>query len=165
MIKTKIGDIQIEANIYTLSKNDMNLTKLNNLNNNNNISEKLKTLLLLCITRQKNYNNIFNIKKENERVFLINNNILIKYEYYFINSLIEGNIDIKDLLNKFDYSDLSYDPMIFNEIINQLNHETLKEIDNQLSNVSSSLPNEPKYEYLSKNKIIKIFKDFILVNE
>ena len=124
-IKKRIDGIVYEANIYTLSKNNMSITKLNNLYNSD-YSEKLKTLLLLCIIQQKNYNDIFNIKKENEKVFLINKKILIKYEYYFINSLIEGNTDIKDLLDKFDYSNLSYDSAIFNEIIKKLNHEFLK---------------------------------------
>ena len=56
--------------------------------------EKVKSVSILMV-KTTIYNKY--IRKEGEKVYLINNNWLLNYKYYEINSLIEGNNDIKDL--------------------------------------------------------------------
>ena len=155
-----INKIQIEAKIYKLSEEN----KIN-INNYYNISEKLKTLIFLSINQLIDFNNTNKNNNKIEKVFLLNNILLINYKYNEIKSLIHENNEIKNLIYNTDYSNLYDDSNVFNTIISKLNQDKLKDIDNYISNVNSlfSIEAQPIYLELSFDKKIKIFTDFILV--
>ena len=148
------------------------------------ISEKLKVLLLLSIFQQRKYiikNNKHN-KHELEKVFLINKDLLINYQYESINNLIMGNIEKKDLIEHFFVSNTDPESLSlkFNDILSKLDQQKLKEIDNQINqtiypNSLQAIPPEqlqlysldaiPEQLQLSSQKIIKIYKNFIISNQ
>ena len=143
-----------------------------NLNNNeipfnqNKISEKLKTLLLLSMIKFRD--NIHNSQKEGkiEKVKLINNNWLNNYEYNKINSLVNNN-EVFNVLKASDDKQFDYNSPTFDNIISKLNPQQLNSIDQNVNKINNKFPLEPKEEniQLSNQKIIKIYKEFTLINE
>ena len=133
------------------------------------ISEKLKSLIFLSIFQIKNYNNNLNLVKTDEKVILINPSFLINnYKYDKLKSLIEGNNEIKKLIKELDIYNFSNDSLIFNEIITKLDKNILEEINAYTSHpysLSYSFISNPDNLILPNNKKIKIYREFIMINE
>ena len=91
----------------------------------------------------------------------------MNYQYKEINSLIEGNSEVKIIIDNIKNNEsLNYDSFIFNNIISKLNKEELINLDKKLGKSYSSSLWEAKFEEITINgKKIKIYKEFILVNE
>ena len=147
---------------------DKQISKLNNLDKIGidiyNIKEKVKTLILLSIFQNKSYKNYFNIEKE--KVFLINNIWLIDYQINNIISLIEENNEVRNFIEKINNYELLYnETYIFNNIISKLNIEELIKIQEKIEKYSSKKCEANAEEITINKKIIKIYKDFILVNQ
>ena len=165
-ISSVINHFIYKAKIYKLREK-----KISNMKyiNTNQISEKLKSLILLSIFQIKNYNNNLNLGKTNEKIFLINNKLLINnYKYKEIKSLITKNNEIKEFIKGIDFSNFSYDSLTFNNIVLQLDPKILEEIDKYISSsniLTYSLKPNHENLILPKNKNIKIYKEFIMINE
>ena len=146
-------------NIYSFSRN-----KETNINKKY-LSPKLKTLILLSFFEQ-NTTKYFKINKI-EKVFLINKDWLIQYQYDKINSLIE-KIDIKNYINNQNPLNLSIDSNQMNYIISLLDCEELLKIDEYISKLEySNIPCESQLESLNfkDNKRVFIYNNFVMINE
>jgi len=159
-IEIAVNNKLIEAKIYSL------LGEKETNKNRKDLSQKLKTLILLSLIKNKkiNYHKSNNI----EKVFLMNKEWLFQYKYEEINKLIEKNDKIKDYLNKGDISNLSFDSIQMKEIISLLDYESLLTIDDNISKIQNinGIPCQAKTELLKLgNKNIIIYTNFILINE
>ena len=158
----------IKARVYKLSsmENIINYDDTSD-QNDNQISEKIKAMILFVIS-QINFEKVHEYTQQNiEKVYLMNYNNLLEYKYEEIFSLINENKDIKNLVEEINRSSYPYDSNIFDQIISKLNNGKLREIDNELQKTDLSYKNlEAKLDLIKlKNKNIKICKEFILVTE
>ena len=90
-IRTEIDHITFKAKIYRLSQEGREINSPNiNLQKKNNISEKLKALILLSISQSLYYLDKFHENNKNnfEKVYLMDYNYLLEYRFYEILSLI-----------------------------------------------------------------------------
>jgi len=156
-IKTNINNSILEAKIYSyLGGNVIR----------ENLSSKLKTLILLSLFNQKKIN--YHKGNNSEKVFLMNKDWLYKYKFEEINSLIENEEKLNDYLNKEKISNFSIDSIQMNDIISLLDYDSLFEIDVYISKISkdNGIPYQAKAEKLKlNNKEIAIYTNFVMVNE
>ena len=127
----------------------------NNINQNKIIDERLKILILLCIS-QKKYENkkiIHNL----EEIYLLNNKWLEQFKYD----------KIQDKINSINISDLNDTNKIINDVINKLDNKLIEEINNSfLKSQNNNISCNAESETLNLlDKEIFIYKDFILVNK
>ena len=131
------------------------------------ISNKLKALILLSICKIKE-NSSINSKKDGliNKIFLINISWLLNYKYDQIYYLIKNNIEILKLVENYDISYL-INNQVFNNIISKIGPQEIKQIDGYISNLNSTVPLQPNSDIINLHdqKKIKIFKDFLLINE
>ena len=119
-----------------------------------NISDKLKILILLAIS-QNNFNN-----NELYPMYLINPQWLSQYRYDKIKSLID-NKNIQNIPNINDLSKVQ-------TIINYLNKDELKKLDNKIFSISLNPSihfNSYIEDFKIKNRYLFLYKHFILVNQ
>ena len=139
------------------------------------ISGKLLALLIISIyqlvlikkQKQIKEKNIFKFNENLEEVYLLNNKYLNKYEYQKIYNLIISNNKIAQIIlnNNFNIND----KILLNNIINNLEMNKLTQIDkdiNQINYIDKNITLLPKGEdiKISKTRYIKIYKEFILIN-
>ena len=150
----------LKVYIYFLSGNE----KTNK--NANNLSPKLKVLILLSLFEQKMRD--YYKRNKREKVFLMNKDWLFQYQYEKINSLIEKNDKIKTNLNNQTPLNLSIDSNQMNDVISSLDYKELSKIDEYISNLQtdSNIPIEAKKEKLKlkDNKVISVYNNFIMIN-
>ena len=157
---------QYFINVNKKFMKDINLDKnVAKLIEEYNISEKLQALILIVVQQQNLIKN--DILKENnkyQKVFLINKKCLLNYQYEKLFSIIQQDEKIKELTG-YNNSKVSIDWNALNYNISTSSLESLKEIDNDIKDISSSF-NEPEEESININrKQISIPKEFIIVNE
>ena len=135
------------------NKNDNNNNRIinnENLNKNVILSNKLISLIYLAYFSQKKL-----LEKNNAtiRVALLNKKWLYQHHY----------VEISHLINK---ANIQLKPTNINDIISKLDSNILTKIDQNLVNISSldeSILAEFEI-YQLKDKQIKVFKEFVLVN-
>ena len=122
-----------------------------------NINDKLKALILLIISEYNLYDNKLH------KVYLINPLWLEQYKYREIKNLIDEKI--KEILNlNINFNDLNS----VSTILNYLNKEEIKKIDNYLINykIESNIPFISYIQnFKTHGKNILYFKNFILIDE
>ena len=136
------------------------------------ISEKLKSLLLLSINQQKDYsitNSSYNMDKKGYKVYLINSN-LEKYKFSQINSEIKLNSSKIDAsMKEINKSDFPTIISKISEICPKLNQDKLKQLNDEINKIqeTTSFQFEPKSETINllNSKNIKIYTDFIISPE
>jgi len=158
---------QLIAYIY---KNDTNSESSLSLDIAN-ISSKLLTLILISIYQfiinKKQQQNTIMVKDQVEDVYLINNKCLNDYILKEIFDLINNNNQISNILSNAHFN--LNDQKVIKDIINSLNSKKLNEIDKEISQITivnrniSLLPFGEDVK-ISKNKYIKIYKEFFLLN-
>ncbi len=127
------------------------------------ISKILNNLLFLSITQQKN---IVNENNDFKEVYLINKKWLEEYEYNRINSLIKENDNILKDNEIINNNNLSYNSESINNIISKLDKHLLIEIDKIISIKKTNTQCHAKEEEVQLiDKKIKIYKDFLFINE
>ena len=136
---------------------------------NNFISEKLKGMILLCISQNIDFDNFRKFCKQKiEKIYLMNYNSLLKYKFEEINILINSNHEIKNFLEEINDPQSPYDPEILEKIISKLDIDKMKKIDEQIKSVDFSRINlEAKADkiLLENGKNIFVYKEFILITE
>jgi len=158
---------QLIAYIY---KNDTNSESSLSLDIAN-ISSKLLTLILISIYQfiinKKQQQNTIMVKDQVEDVYLINNKCLNDYILKEIFDLIINNNQLSNILSNAHFN--LNDQKVIKDIINSLNSKKLNEIDKEISQITivnrniSLLPFGEDVK-ISKNKYIKIYKEFFLLN-
>ena len=147
-------------NIYSLSR------KKETYKNEKYLSSKLKTLILLSLF-EKNSTKYYK-RNKTEKVFLMNKDWLIHYQYDKIKSLIE-KIEVNNYINNQNQLNLSIDSNQMNDIISLLDNEELLKIDEYISKLQeyNNIPCEAKSEKLKlkDNKIIFIYNNFFMINK
>ena len=145
-----------------------------NISNNIEISEKLKTVLLLFIYHQKNYNKIkipmsknkYNNNQELEEVYLINNNLLQQLGYYKLKKMITN-----DKVQLILESDNNKSEELLSKIIKCLDLNKLKEFENNLEqfnikeDISENFFAKKEKVIISKKNSLNIFNNVIIVDE
>ena len=166
-ITINIDHTSINARAYRLigEENEFNP----NFNNDYNINEKLKAIILLVISQNIDIDKIreYNQQKR-EKVYLMNYKFLLEYKYDEITSLLkENNNDIQSLIEQLNNPKYPYDSNIFKQILSNLKKEKLLKINNEFENIEKpKTPWEAKTIIIKlKNKNINVYKEFILVNE
>jgi len=156
-INVKVNYLSIDAKIYSLlEENDTR----------QNLSSKLKALILLSLFKNKK----INYQKDNnkEKVFLLNKEWLSQYQFGEINKLIKNNYKLNNYLIKEEISNLSIDSIQMNDIISLLDYDLLLAIDDNFSKLQNmdNIPYQAKPELLKlDNKEITIYKSFVMINE
>lgn len=158
---------QLIAYIY---KNELNEHSTLNIDFPN-ISSKLLTLILISIYQfiiiKKQEQNIFRVKDQVEDVYLINNKCINDYILKEIFDLIINNYQISKILSNSNFN--INNQKVINDIINSLNSEKLNEIDKEISQMTTVNRNISLLPYgedvkISKSRYVKIYKEFILLN-
>ena len=163
-IKNKGYDDFIKKINYNYAHLKPNIYNINeSVNDNYVITDKLKLLILLIIYIGKFKANA-DIKIEG-KVNLINKNFLKQFNLYEIKEPILKNDNIISLLKDININDLSNDFLVIDNIINLLGEDKLKEIDKKIAGIKikNFYPNEK--EITLPKKKIKIFEDFIILND
>ena len=164
-------------NISMKIKNKKSDKDNNNIENNDffmnidlkekGISKTIKVLILLFINEQ-NLGFIDN-KKKYEKFSLINKNFIDKYmeKYEEIKNLINGCVWLitNDIHNISD-NNLPCNLKYLDNIVSKLNNKLLIKIDKEIKEKNVEISLNPKYNAITLfDKQIKIFKEYILVNE
>ena len=150
-------DKQKEINFIYYDKYKISCYKFNE----DKYSDKLKALILLSICQNKICNN----NNHEEKVFLLNKDFLENFKFSHINGIIIKNEKIKKYIDGINIQNMSLD--LNYEIISELDNNELKQIDKIISGVKHNVNHKPEKEeiILFDSKKIKIFKEFILINQ
>ena len=85
----------------------------------------------------------------------------MNYEYYEIDSLIQNNNEIRNILPTIDISKLGYNSDAFYNIISKIDKQKLQMLDQNISKASPSFSKEIQPEIIQiKQKKITILRDF-----
>ena len=133
------------------------------VNDNYMITDKLKLLILLIIYIDKFKTNPDT--KIEGIVKLINKNFLKQFNLNEIKESILKNDNILNFINNISINDLANDFVVIDNIINFLGIDKLKGIDKKIAGIriKNIYPNEK--EIILPTKKIKIFEEFIILNE
>ena len=142
----------------------VNISQKNQINKSN-ISEKLKKLILLCFGIQSNGDIGLNDKLA-EEVYLISPEILSEPCLIEINSLLQNNNKVINLLSEFNFPKYGLNSTQLEELISNLNEQKLKLIDNKYPNKTFQFL-EPKGQNmtLKNHKDIVIYREFIMIKK
>jgi len=160
-IKITYNNILFEAKIHSL------LEEKEANQNRKELSPKIKVLILLSLFKNKK----INYQKDNNKgkVFLMNKEWLLQYQYDKINKLIEDNGKLKNYLDKEKISNLSIDSNQMNTIISSLDYDSLLKIDDNISKLenNNNIPCQAIKELLTleNNTNIFIYTNFVMINE
>lgn len=144
--------------------------KIKTNNNQGEILDKIKALILLSIYLNKT-KNLYTTKKfikENiEDIFLLNKHFLSKYFYNTIDKLVSQNEQIQKIINNIILDELSLNSI--NEIITKIDSNKLKEISNRISEVKNN-DNYPFNAYkrvipLPDKKCLKFYIEYIIISK
>ena len=125
--------------------------------NSSEISEKLKELICLCLSKQNIERNYWRDKTKPEEVFLLNKNWLEQFD--------ENNIkDLSKQINSI-YSQ-NYRKNKLKDIISKIDASVLERLDNECKSNKSNLNINADCQYLNlMKKKTKIYEEFILINK
>ena len=142
----------------------VNISQQNQINKSN-ISKKLKNLILLCLGIQSNGDIGLNDKLA-EEVYLISPEILSEPCLIEINSLLQNNNKVINLLSEFNFPKYGLNSTQLEELISNLNEQKLKLIDNKYPNKTFQFL-EPKGQNvtLKHHKDIIIYREFIMIKK
>ena len=129
---------------------------------NHNYSKILKSIIFISIYQ----NLIHNKYNENEeKVLLINIDYLKKYKYSEINNIISKNEEIQSLIGNININDLSFD--FCDGIIDFIKGNELKKYDEEIKKNKIKISHKVIGNIIKLNdgKTIKIYKDFVLINQ
>ena len=172
-IDDNINQTLIKAKIYRLSslssEDDFNIINNTIIRNNNEISQKLKAMILLSISQKTDIKKFQEHSQQKiERVYLMNYNYLLNNKFEEISSLINNNYYIEKLIEEIIDPRKPYDPSILEEIISKLNQEELKKIDKELQMMNTSYIDwEAKADKITLKdyKSINFYRQFVLIKE
>ena len=153
--KEDIKDVKLEKKQNFWSKH--NFVKKYNIN------DKTKCLILLSFYQKLFFKNNKNV----EDVFLLNKNLLKKLYYNEINNLVDQNEYINNYINSININNLSLN-IIDNNIIKKIYNDTLKSIDEIISDIpTKDLPIQAKKQQikLTESKTIYSYDSFIIVSQ
>ena len=166
-IEIKEKKNNINAKLYTITSGG-NIFDINT-DQNFYISQKLKGIILLAISQSIDIDifHKFNDTKI-EKVYLLNYNYFLNFEYNEIKTKLKNNKNIQSLIRDFNKPNFSSIMELFSAIISYLNKDEWLKIDKELENKDLSKENleaECEYIKLKNNKDLKIYKEFIIVTE
>ena len=153
-------NINMENSINTITKRNINnysmldYSAIKLEDKANNISDKLKVLILLEIS-----NKYIDYDNKLERIYLINPKWAEEYKYNEIKLLI--NQKYNEIINKWNKS---YELNSLYEIIPLFNKEQLKSLDQKINTNNNLSINNISERIELQDKYIDIFKEFIIVN-
>ena len=137
------------------------------------IDGKLKSLILLSINQKRDYIlpiSYYNTNKKGFKVYLINKN-LEQFKFKEINSLVNENPSkLKTVITTINNSDLPFSSNQLEGITQNLNQEKLKNLNNNIKNISitsTSFKWEPKTQKMKllNAREIEFFTEFIICPE
>jgi ubiquitin C-terminal hydrolase len=162
-IKIYYNGFNLEASIYHIYQNG----NINTIENSSFVSEKLKAIILLYLESQKNdRTHLNNSDKLGEEVYLINEEILSNPVFKEVESMMNSDNEMKDLILKFNipksYTDLNQ----LDELISKLDDKKMKILDSKISSSKFQL-SPPNFQTikLEHNKIISIYRKFIMLEK
>ena len=152
---------KINFNYAHLKPNIYNINEL--VNDNYIITDKLKLLILLIIYIDKFKTNA--VTKIEGKVKLINKYFLKQFNLDEIKESILKNDNFLSFIKDININDLTNDFVVIDNIINFIGEDKLKEIDKKIAvnKLKNIYPNEK--EIILPSKKIKIFEEFIILNE
>ena len=151
----------IEAELFNISQKG----QINDIDSKSSISEKLKKIILLSLELQSRGTIELNDKLA-EEVYLINPKILTDTCLNEINSLLQNNTKVSNLLLKYKFSKSCLNSNQLEEIISNLNEQKLKIIDkNYLNKKFRDLEINGQKVKLKMGKEINIYREFIMIRK
>ena len=136
------------------------------------IKKNIKGLALLSIFLKKAeniYNNIDNIKKNKEDLYLLNRKVLENPCYKEVNKFVNENELIQKKINDINLVDLSLD--YIDKILNEIDKNKLNELENNaIIKENTSLfngPFEPKVKLIeiAPKKYLEVYIDFVIITK